>query len=62
MIPDEKISAVEKFPSRLQELIRAELAAGNSIVEIGSESSSYLSRRLNSGPIPLWTTSEPHSM
>ena len=38
MIPDEHIKAVAQFPVALQELIKAELAAGNSIVEIRSGS------------------------
>ena len=38
MIPDEHFNAKEKFPIHLQELIQAELEAGNSIVEIRSGS------------------------
>ena len=35
MIPTEHTKALARFPPVLQELIQAELAAGNSIVEIG---------------------------
>lgn len=35
-IPDSHAKAVAEFPAALQDLIRAELAAGNRIVEIGS--------------------------
>ena len=35
IIPDECIKAIAEFPRVLQDLIQAELAAGNSIVEIG---------------------------
>jgi extradiol dioxygenase family protein len=38
MIPDEHLNAVEKFPICLQQLIQAELAAGNSIVDVKSGS------------------------
>ena len=38
MIPVEYIDAVQKFPILLQELIHAELAAGNRIIEIGNGS------------------------
>ncbi len=36
MIPEEHIKALSQFPVRLQHLVQAELAAGNSIVEIRS--------------------------
>ena len=38
MIPAEYTNAVDQFPVALQQLIKAELAAGNSIVEIRSGS------------------------
>ncbi len=34
-IPDQYTQAIAKFPRMLQDLIQAELAAGNNIVEIG---------------------------